>query len=99
MPVVYLPSDTTDLGTITHDEQTFHAHLDQRSKTVFLLLPDEDDRPTRQRPPAVIANCNPWPEPKLVIYTDALYQQSLLVSNWTTDLADKIAHTVRPWLS
>ncbi|MFC4337048.1 hypothetical protein [Salininema proteolyticum] len=97
MAVLYLPPDTTDLGTIQHYGQTFEVRHDADAGLVYLLYPgtDADDTPVAQRAPAIIACCGGGVWAKLTIYCDQQYQLSRTFTDWENELRDAIAILVQ----
>ncbi|MFC4336117.1 hypothetical protein [Salininema proteolyticum] len=94
MPVLYLPPDTADLGSVTHDGDAFDVRFDERSRHVYLIPREAADCPVAERPPAVMAALHNCASPAIVIYSQDLYLRSRQVPGWTDDLGAKIARAV-----
>ncbi|MFC4335257.1 hypothetical protein [Salininema proteolyticum] len=90
MTVLYLPPDTTDLGTLHHYEHVFDVRHDADAGTVFLLEPTDDDTPIQERVPAVIAVCGQGVWAKLTLYSDELYKQARTFPDWENEIRDAI---------
>ncbi|MFC4334818.1 hypothetical protein [Salininema proteolyticum] len=99
MPIVYMPSGTTDVGTIAHAGRELTGRLDEDAAVLYLFLPSRLDCPLEERPPAVMAHCRRWPWPTMTAYSDELHRQSRSIPDWKVELLDKIALAVKPFVA
>ncbi|WP_025272307.1 hypothetical protein [Haloglycomyces albus] len=101
MPINYLPSEALDIGTLRHDGDDWRICLDLSAKTAYLLPPQrkEAEQQRCERAPVAIAYCHVWTRPTVVLYNERLYLRARHNETWLPELSDRIAWSIRPYLS